>query len=394
MAANMQKDGPLILKKLTESDVLQLVDILVSEKKWVEEYPSEASPFKLTRCSGQIASSGYSPSSKGLSAIFSSSSLKSDTKRHPDCKEDGKPGRVENISHAGVSKPVGSELSEKFKKKALLDCKKLVDAILKEFPEGYNISSFKPLFLKRYGYNLDIQKLGYNKLASLIQILPGVKVESQLMVPSGEAPKVDHVSGSATSGSELSDALQSDESDSTWEELGPISNKREPGQIPNKSSSHKVPEEKFGYPQYESFASDDEFSESEGEPSPVAQLQGQAKSGIDGEDSSLLRILDSWYSSKDGVNSKEKSESPQDMINRSGNGKQSSNQSGTRNKSGTSLERNGKKQRPHKSYSFVAEEDVEDSDDNDSFSNDPNKLIDGIIGRLKTSKSGGQRMKS
>ncbi|XP_065873570.1 uncharacterized protein [Euphorbia lathyris] len=385
MATYMQKDGPLILKTLTESDVLQLVDILVSEKKWVEEYPFEASPFKLTRCSGQHASSGHSHTSSGLASIFSSSSLKSDTKRQPDHKEDGKPGGVENISHAGDSKPVGcTKPSGRYKKKTLIDCKKLVSEILKEFPEGYNLSGFKVLFQERYGYDLDVQKLGYNKLASLLQIIPGVKVESTFMVPSDEMPKVgdvpnscesNSIHSSATSGSELSDTLQSDEPDSTWEELGPI-------------------EEKCAYPQYEPFVSDDEFSESEGEASPVAQLQGQAKSRMDSEDSSLLRILDSWYSSKDGVNRKEKSENVQDMMNSSSNGKQTCNQSGTRSKSGTSLEKHGKKQRPQKSYCFVADPDAEECDGNGSGSNDPNKLIDGIIGRLKTAKSGGVRMRS
>ncbi|KAG5254210.1 NYN domain-containing protein/OST-HTH domain-containing [Salix suchowensis] len=53
LTQNLHKEGPLVLRSLSESDVLQLVDMLISEKKWIEECPSEAFPFKLSRYAAQ-----------------------------------------------------------------------------------------------------------------------------------------------------------------------------------------------------------------------------------------------------------------------------------------------------------------------------------------------------
>lgn len=392
MARNLQKDGPVALRSLGESDAHRLVGMLISEKKWVEENLSESSPYKLTWSARKSTSFSDSRASNGLRSIFLSTSSQSDAKRRSDHDGDAINGRIQNISHAGVSQPVSRRKSSvSLRSETLMDCQKLVNEILREFPEGYNIGSFRKLFLERYGYPLDIQKLGHQKLASLLQKMPGVTIESTYIFPSGKssecsiqdsaAPNIDECDSahtSTTSGSELPDASKDDESDSTWEELGPVD---------NAGSSRKASEEKCTFTHYESSASDDEFSEPERELIAGTQEEGLTKSGMNHEDSSLLQILDSWYSSKEGVKTKENPENVQDMIDCSKNALQPSNPLGLGTKIDTSLRKYGQKQKPQRRYSFVA-----DPDDNDLDANNSNKLIDGIIGSLK--KSGGSRMQS
>lgn len=60
----------------------------------------------------------------------------------------------------------------------LKDCEKLVREILREHPDGFRISSFPRFFVVRYGYHLDLEELGYRKLTTLLQMMSGVKVES------------------------------------------------------------------------------------------------------------------------------------------------------------------------------------------------------------------------
>ncbi|XP_021665442.2 uncharacterized protein LOC110653928 isoform X2 [Hevea brasiliensis] len=366
MARDLQMDGPVVLRSLTESDVLKLVGMLISEKKWLEENPSEASPFKLTLSTGNNTLFGDSRASNGLRSIFLSTPSQSDSKRQPNRNGDERNGRIQNISPAGVSQPVSyRKPSEKSRSETLINCQKLVNELLEEFPEGYNICSFRKLFLERYGYHLDVQKLGHQKLASLLQELRGVKIESSYIIPSSIAPncsiqdsavpnvqECDSVHTSATSGSELSDASKDDESDSTWEELGPVD---------NTGSSRKDPEEKSTFTHYEPSVSDDEFSETEREFLTGTREGGLAKSGMNNEDSSLLQILDSWYSSKDGVKKKDKPENVQDMVDCAKNALQPSDP----------LEL--------------------DPDDNNLDANNSNKLIDGIIVSLKKSGESGMR---
>ncbi|KAJ6744440.1 LIMKAIN B LKAP [Salix purpurea] len=205
--------------------------MIISEKKWVEECPSEAFPFKLTPFTAQSIV-GDSPASNGLSSMFLSSTLESNLQRQPG-HEGGK--KTQNIFQTGVSSPVSDEKpSARSRSEILGDCQKLVGEILKEFPGGYNMGSFRKLFLERYGYELNAKKLGYPKLAFLLQIMPGVDIESNYIIPSNEMAMRSSAGRtvlnntcprSASSDSELSDASKKDEeSDSTWEELGPADN--------------------------------------------------------------------------------------------------------------------------------------------------------------------------
>ncbi|KAI9165596.1 hypothetical protein LWI28_017106 [Acer negundo] len=390
MAQSLQKEGPLILRDLSEGDMLNLVNLLISEKKWVEECPSQIPPFKYTRSVGTKSSLGHPVAANRLSSIFLVTAAKSNKQKVTERDEER---NVQNISHAGVS---GHKPSDRSRNDVLADCQKLVSEILEKYPEGYNLGSLRKLFLETYDYHLDVRKLGYQKLASLIQVMPGVKIESTYIVPSSNVPRGSDLGifspdiqednschPLSNSDSELSEtSKKSDDSDSTWDELGPISDIRlDRKEVQPVPSSKAVEETKRQpYPDYEPSVSDDEFSDSEEETSTVTRAGRQGKLGINEEESSLLQILDSWYSSKENEDSKGKSENVNGMVDCSTNVVEPSASPELSSKSATLLENFGKKSRPQKNYDFVS----------DTVENNKDKLIDGILGSLK--KSGESRV--
>lgn len=153
MAQQLQKEGPAHLNTLATADIIHLVYQLFSEKKWIEESISKIFPFKLIHPS-QAPSS---PSQPNLLA--------------------------ENVQ--GKDAPTGKSKSE-----ILDDCQKLVTEMLKEQPEGFNMSTFKSSFRHRYGYELDYQRLGYQKLAAMLQTFPGVDIGFDFVLPSKMSSKV------------------------------------------------------------------------------------------------------------------------------------------------------------------------------------------------------------
>ncbi|XP_031264225.1 uncharacterized protein LOC116122522 [Pistacia vera] len=395
LAQCLRKEGPLALRDLSDSDLLNLVDMLISEKKWVEESPSEISPFKLTRPVVTRSSLGHSCAANGLRSIFLSTQSQSNLPNVPELNGEKK---VQNISHAGVSPPTGYEKPlDRSRNDILADCQNLVSEILKEHPEGYNMGSFRKLFLERYGYHLDLKQLGYQKLASLILMMPGVKIESSHIFPSRQK-----VGGSdqefffdkvqednayhplTSSDSESSEtSKKNDDSDSPWDELGPISNSsfdRKDGQSMPRNSV--MEEKKKRYPDYEPSVSDDEISDSEDEVSTGTLPEGRGKPVIKEEDSSLLQILNSWYSSNEGDQKKDRLENVDGMVDCSTKGVKPSSSSEISTKGETSSVIFKRKQRPQRSYSFVS----------DPVENNKDKLIDGILGSLK--KSGESRIQS
>uniref|UniRef100_A0A2P2Q4G3 Uncharacterized protein LOC8268001 n=1 Tax=Rhizophora mucronata TaxID=61149 RepID=A0A2P2Q4G3_RHIMU len=391
MAYNMQKEGPSLLRSLHESDVLKLVDILISDKKWVEQCPSEASPFKLNRPDSKSISPGDSHPPNGLSSIFSSTLSHSgrSSERNSD-------KRIQNISHIGVSSHTTQRrTSERSRSEILLDCRKLVQDVLKDYPEGYNLGSFRKLFVDCYGYHLDIQKLGYPKLVSLLEKMPGVKIESTYIKPSAKARKsssldaavsviqdcnVSHIS--ANSDGELSVSSKDNESDSQWEELGPVDNSGSSSKLLKSVLRRRAREETHlqAYPGYESSLSDDEFSDSEVESLAMSRPDERANLGMNDKDSSLLQILDSWYSSKDVANMKDKSENTEGMVDCSLGGLQPTDLSGLDTKIDISLDNYGRRKGPKQKYSFVADPD-----------GNKDKLIEGILGNLKKSGESGMQ---
>lgn len=386
MAQNLRKGRPLILQSLAETDMLHLVDLLISDKKWVEENPMQTLPFKVIQPFGKKSTSSQPHVSNGLRSIFLGTQSQSNLQRQ---LEFGGEERGQSSSH---SEPViNKKLMERSRSEILDHCQKLVAEILKEYPEGFNMGSFRKLFLERYGYSLDVQKLGYQRLASLLQMMPGVKIESTYIVPSWTASKGSLVQSSdadsqlkndigkvAITDSELFDASRKeDDLDSPWAELGPVagtnSNRTEMGSEFGKKRKEKT--KKQVHLDYESSASDDDFSDSEGEAALSTGTNRQEGPKVSKDDSSLLRILDSWYSSKEDNNKKrDMVENADGMVDCSNNNLKSSGSSGLSTEDGMSPVNYGRKQRPVRSYSFVSDH----GDDRD-------KLIDGIFGSLKKS---------
>ncbi|KAL5973583.1 hypothetical protein ACLOJK_030236 [Asimina triloba] len=468
MAQELKKNGPLILNCLDASHFSQLVDWLISEKKWVEECSVlQAYPFRLTLPAKRRYNSSDVCGSNGLSSIFSGS-MSQPSSRKPtenlDAKQpknlaelkawffkfqNGKgsnePEDLKNFFKREFKKELdygfygfssmesllasclakdGSSNSNKSPNKSRLqiinDCKQLLSEIMKDNPQGFNVSRFKPIFFQKYGYALDHQMLGYPKLASLLQMLPGLKLESSFIVPSTKVPGDASQEKMAEEGAssfasesgmkkmnepeyEVADSEVSDEDlnqmttehDSIWEELGPISNTgeqkvdvigddSEKASPPNSNSNREKNEVDFP----ESSLSDKEFSDSEGEIPNVKTSQEKCRSD---DDSSLLQILDSWYSSKDngGKSQSETADGLVDCSRKSNNPK--SSESSTSVRSGSSLggTNGGVKLKPRKTYSFVSDPVV---NENESTGDEKEKLIVSILGSLK--KSGDSRLQS
>ncbi|KAL6276844.1 hypothetical protein ACE6H2_020445 [Prunus campanulata] len=387
MALNLQKEGPLFLRSLHKGDLIHLVDLLISEKKWVDESPSQMSPFKLTHCDGK-SSPDHSNVTNRLRSIFLNKPSPHDIQRSPEHDREEK---CWNIPHSGVSVPsIKKKPSDSCRSEIIADCQKLVNEILKEYPEGYNMALFRKLFLDRYGYHLDLHMLGYQKLASLLQTMPGVKLESSYIIPACKTSKMFAMDTSipniqkhtlsrtvANSDSELSDVLSKDDvSDLPWEELGPVANTSNKNEVEVASRRKAIGSRGFDY----ELSLSDDLSDSEEETSPLTESEGEGAARVNKEDSSLLQILDSWYSSKDGGSSKDMSENFEELVD-STNVSKLSVSSGVGTMSGASLGNHARKQRPQKNYPFVP-----DSGDN------KDKLIDGILGSLK--KSSKPRLRS
>ncbi|PON44951.1 Meiosis arrest female protein [Parasponia andersonii] len=305
LAHDLRREGPSCLQSLGENDLLHLVDLLISEKNWVEECPSEAFPFKLIRVA-----------------------------------------KSENVSHVDSS----------------------------------------PFNKKKLPVRSRDQKLGFEKLASLLNTLSGVKIECGYVVPSDNTPSImslestvpdnqENLSHTVASNSDTSN--KGDGFDSLWEELGPVasskSNSSKSGLMVRKSAVESV-EKQMDF-DYEPALSDDEFSDS-GDASTGIGAKGQRKAGQVKDSSSLLQILDSWYSSNGGDGFKDETENVNALLDFSKDTEKLSGLSEVGSKSETSLKSQVKKQRPQKNYSFVS----------DPVSHDNNeKLVDGILGNLRKS---------
>ncbi|PKI58597.1 hypothetical protein CRG98_020986 [Punica granatum] len=331
LARNMRKGGPAILETLSETDLLRLIDLVISEKKLVEENTSQVFPFRLSQPRSQ--------GSKGLRSIFSDKTSEHEGER-----------KVHNISHTGVSSPVlNKKPPDRSRNQLLADVQKLVQEVLVRHPEGYNITCFRKLFLEKYGYPLDLQKLGYLKITGLLQVIPGVSLESGLMFPSSRAKQG---SSPVTSTGIQSVASSDGDSSDSWDELGPLTKESSGGRTK--------------LPKYESALLDEEevTSGSEDETSLAGQGGGRHKKQRDmDEDSSLMQILNSWYS-KDVGSGNTKDLKPEEA--------------GCPDLSSDSSELYEQRQRQKKAYSFVADT---------NGSGEREKQIESILGSMKNMES-------
>ncbi|KAG9155090.1 hypothetical protein Leryth_011074 [Lithospermum erythrorhizon] len=365
----LQKDGPQALQSLSDKDLGQLVDMLITDKKWVEESAFLSSPFKLAEIAPKDSHDGDACSSDVLSSVVSvlqSGSLKRDQ------LIEGK--KCQNLPHAGVTQPARQKLGGKSKSEMLADCKNLVQFIVKEHPEGYNLGLFRKLFLERFGYPLELQKLGYHELATLLQTIPGVRVESAYIVPSGKSIHASGREDLVEPSDKLSDEPQKDEgNESPWEELGPLSDAVSDGKPTN--SKKKVTEKMKGQARHHyELLSEDYFSDSsEDETTLSANIENREQRKGSKGNSPLLNILDNWYDNK--VSGTRKSNS--DIVDSSDeyieDGTSDACRSGK--SSETDISSYGRRKRHAKSYSFVADQPVDEKD----------KVVGGILTSLKKS---------
>ncbi|PIA41142.1 hypothetical protein AQUCO_02300145v1 [Aquilegia coerulea] len=375
LALVLQKEGPPPhLSTLAMGDLTHLVDLLISEKKWVEECISKTCPFKLIHSARAPSSTSKAHSSKDLSSLFSGKSSQSNLKRPLDHEmsnrktKDAQPGKGSDESK---KKPCGKSNSE-----IIADCQKLMTDMLNGQPEGFSMSIIKPTFSERYGYDLDYQKLGYPKLATLLQTIPGVVIGFNFVLPSEKSPKVvpynvknDSTVTASTLDSELSDStMKENDHDTLWRELGPIS------QTNSKKNSLSSVVEGMGQRSEEtqhvdfddnSYLSDD-FSESDGE-SPIKDVIDEKMVRKNGEgESSLLQILDEWYTKDDKGNK-------DNLVDCSKiNLKPSSSDIKVDN---TPFVQNNERKKNRRTYSFISDT-VEDKKGN---------LVNDILGSLKKS---------
>ncbi|XP_057766118.1 uncharacterized protein LOC130986669 [Salvia miltiorrhiza] len=376
LAQNLQNQGPMVLRLLSISDLLHIIDLLISDKKWLEERGTGRYPFRVAYPARKPLQNNRPLSSSGLSHIFSD--------RQPSSQE-SKERKHQNHPHTGVPQPIvhrGS--SSKSKTEVLADCKKLVDEIVKEYPEGFNVGGFSKLFLEKYGYAPDLQMLGLEKFTTLLKIMPGAVVASNLILPRGasknlnlqntglpiQETKTGPVVDSHGDSSIIS--KQDDESDS-WDELGPLdtsgSEKDEmEAQVTGKSRKGTD----MGLPFYEPLREDD-FSDSEDEMSSDARSEDESKSNPSSE-SALLDILDSWHSQKEGKSKRDESTSKNGL-----------DLSATcSSKKGSEVGKPTRKSKLQKNYTFVKEVDSKD------------RLINGILGSMNKcgDKSGDSKVLS
>ncbi|RDX69328.1 hypothetical protein CR513_51570, partial [Mucuna pruriens] len=381
MAHKFQKDGPLVLRSLTQKDILQLVELLISEKKWLEESLSQTFPFRLTQQVQRNSLMGQSHGANGLSSLFLSGA--SQTHLQKSFEHDVEKHN-QSIPHTRVSATATDmKYTERSRNDILEDCQKLVNGILREHPEGYSISSFPRLFIDRFGYHLDLQKLGYKKLASLLQIMPDVKVESTYIFPSVPAVSVSdgetfllktqvanasHAHAVLNSDSELSDSSPKDDNmESPWEELDHVSvNNFNQSDVESKLSQKAKELDISKLPDYEPIVSDYDSSESEGDCSYLTRSEKQGKLKCNEQDSSFWQALDLWHSSKEGESSVKKSDNVGHLNNTLADILNSSTES--------KIPVRNYRQRPQNNYSFVA--------DPGSLP-DKNRLVDGILNGLK-----------
>lgn len=314
LAHGLRKLGCWPLKHLLEEDFHHLVHLLISEKKWIEESSSSPFPFCLTLPHKRTCVPSSSKSN-GLSSIFFSNG------KHQKGKcVDGNSMKIKALTREEI----------------LSDCHKLVKELLLQYESGFRIKIFKSRFAQRHGYELDHRKLGYLNLDSLLQNMPGASVKHSRVLPAGHGDGQD---GSKKNGN------QSNGDDLVWEELGPVSSTAET------AAAAGIDKETCYHPPT---PSEDEFSDND---SRVDQ-----KPRPNGEQSSLLQIIDSWNSSKDDGSSKTHQDIGLVDCSRSDPGSPNSSAGNTQRPARVS----------HKPYSFVPDSDSEEGKEKD-------KLVESVL---------------
>ncbi|KAL5224939.1 hypothetical protein ABZP36_011578 [Zizania latifolia] len=344
------------LKGLDEKDLHQLVNLLVSEKKWVEETPSRCFPFRLTLTHKRTCAPSNSSKFHGLSSLFHNGKSLQQVKCVGDKSTNGPLAREEILSDVGdksTNEPLDreeilSDVGDKStnrplaREEILSDCHKLLKDLFLEYEHGFYMCIFKPRFVQKHGYVLDHKKLGYPNLQSLLQIfMPGIRVKFPRVLPAQNGNDQDGSKGNGN---------QSNGDDFVWEELGPVSATTETVEWVEKEMCYRPPT-----------LSDDDFSDNENH----ADQQPRRET----ETSSFLQIIDSWRISKDVTSKKIQDIDGLVDCSRSDRCNLDNLIEGNAPKPTRSL---------HKQYSFVSDSEEED--------NEKDKLVETVLGSLQKAR--------
>lgn len=263
----------------------------------MQENPSQKYPFKLS-----LPSESEFYNSNGLKTTLV------DTQLQPESQKLPAHGENNNVTRTGVPPLAVHEKPIKPRDQILQDCQKLVDYIVKKYPEGYHIRSFKNLFLERYGYSLDVNRLGYTNIGSLLQIMAGMKIDASYIKPEIPLSKVLNIfdQKSTNPSAPINKSGRTRNLDYPWEELGPVCHDSSKRNEIERSSQIKKEAVCESVQNYETL-SDDEFSNSQAEKAISAGLNQQEQPKNIVKDSSLLRILDTWHNGKEDNNARKAS---------------------------------------------------------------------------------------
>ncbi|KAL2657369.1 hypothetical protein AAZX31_04G197500 [Glycine max] len=124
MAHKLQKDGPPVFRSLPEKDILQLLELLISEKKWLEESPTQTFPFQLTQPVHKNSLMGQSHGANGLRSLFLSRDSQSSSQKS---SEHNVEKHDQSIPCTRVSATTTeTKYTERSRNDILEDCQKLV----------------------------------------------------------------------------------------------------------------------------------------------------------------------------------------------------------------------------------------------------------------------------
>ncbi|XP_020573607.1 uncharacterized protein LOC110020008 [Phalaenopsis equestris] len=278
----LQNEGPSSLKELNNNNLSQLGNILFLEKKWVEETASQKFPFKVTVTAKKKSILSQPYHLNGLSSLFPAKTKPDSPKLQDEEKEEHNSVSI-GFSQNGTA---GKKAVPHSRDEILSHCSKLLEDLLQKNPSGFNISIFQPEFVKKYGYILDCNALGYPKLAALLKIMPDIRIENSY-IQSSEIKEAKEEDGEGQQA--LTENSRFD--DSAWDELGPpLSN---------------PPSDENGREYSPVSLSDDEYTDSEEEICPPSDRSGRREQSPD-DSSLLLKILDSWDGKKEDDKEKER----------------------------------------------------------------------------------------
>uniref|UniRef100_A0A1D1YMP7 Limkain-b1 n=1 Tax=Anthurium amnicola TaxID=1678845 RepID=A0A1D1YMP7_9ARAE len=373
----LREEGPLVLSALKEGHLHQLVNLLIMDKKWLKECAAQSYPFKLAFPAKRVCIPSHA-GVNSLVSIFSNRTSQSSSSV-PSKQDEGSQNhqpygnsfngsvdakfpkdildlkawfqKTRNINGCISAKDYEKHFESTFERKldcslygyftvddlvaactadddshlrdkkvsrevTLSHCRSLLMDSLKYNPQGFNIGLFRPMFFRRYAYVLDYQLLGYPKLASLLEIMPCVKIESSFILPATmfhpDSKKERGIADDVYTCSQENNKTRENHMDSkdpisdderVWEELGPVSGIEESKQ----ATKERVESN-------ESAVADEEFSDPEECLTVTSESNKQANKSNNAS-SAFLEVLDNYYT-RQGI--KEGGENDKAQVSRDG----------------------------------------------------------------------------